>query len=116
MIMYGIPNCNTVQKATNWLKQHDVSFTFHDYKKNGISKKKLKEWCRHFGWENILNKKGTTWQELSDEEKNKITNDAAAIDLMAEKTSCIKRPIVEVDGKYLIRFNEEEYQQTILSK
>jgi Spx/MgsR family transcriptional regulator len=113
MVMYGIPNCNTVKKVSDWLKEHNVSFQFHDYKKEGISKKKLKEWCRHFGWENVLNKKGTTWQELSEEEKNLVSNEAAAIKLMCEKTSCIKRPITEVNGHYLIRFNEEEYKSAL---
>jgi len=69
--VYGIPNCNTVKKAIDWLKQNKLDFEFHDYKKKGISKEKLQEWSKHFGWENILNKKGTTWAKLSEEEKDK---------------------------------------------
>jgi arsenate reductase (glutaredoxin) len=112
--VYGIPNCNTVKKAIDWLKQNNLQYEFHDYKKLGITKDKLKEWSKHFGWENVLNKKGTTWAELTNEEKAVVTNEKAAINLMVDKTSSIKRPIIEANGKYLIRFNEEEYKDVLL--
>jgi len=70
------------EKAFTWLKANNVQFNFHNYKTDGISKKKLKEWCKHFGWENVLNKKSTTYKELSIEEQKAITNEAAAINLM----------------------------------
>jgi Spx/MgsR family transcriptional regulator len=114
MIVYGIPNCDSVKKAFTWLKENNVQFEFHNYKTDGISKQKLKEWCKHFGWQNVLNKKSTTYKELSIDEQEAITNEAAAINLMVDKTSSIKRPIVEFDGKYLMRFNEEEYHQQLL--
>ena len=114
MIVYGIPNCDTLKKATTWLKKNNIPFEFYDYKKQGISKKKLKEWCRYFGWENVLNKNSTTFKELNVEEQQAITNETVAINLMMDKTSCIKRPIVEFDGKYLIRFKEEEYKEALL--
>lgn len=116
MILYGIPNCNTVKKVIDWFKQNKLDFTFHNYKTEGISKKKLKEWCKHFGWQNVLNTNGTTWRDLSDEEKALITNEKTAIAFMFENTSAIKRPIVEADDKYLIRFKEEEYKQALLKK
>jgi arsenate reductase len=52
--VYGIPNCNTVKKAIDWLKEHNVEYEFHDYKVKGITATKLKQWTKHFGWENIL--------------------------------------------------------------
>jgi Spx/MgsR family transcriptional regulator len=114
--LFGIPNCNSVKKAIKWLKNNNVPYQFHDYKKEGITKKKLKEWCDYFGWEKVLNKAGTTWRELSEEEKNAVTTQQRAIDLMAEKTSSIKRPITEANGTCLIRFNEDEYRQVLLGE
>lgn len=114
MIVYGIPHCDTIKKAIIWLKKNNITFEFHNYKTEGISKKKLKEWCNYFGWENVLNKNSSTFKELDVEEQQAIINEAAAINLMMDKTSSIKRPIVEFDGKYLIRFKEEEYKQQLL--
>ena len=87
--VYGILNCNSVKKALDWLKNNNLPFEFHDYKKKGMTKKKLREWSKHFGWENILNKKGTTWAQLSDEEKEEITTESRAIDYLIENTSSI---------------------------
>ena len=112
--VYGIPNCNTVKKALDWLKQNNLQYEFHDYKKKGITKDKLLEWSAYFGWQNILNTKGTTWAQLSEEEKQKINTEKKAIAYLTENTSAIKRPIIEAGGKYLVRFNEEEYKTTLL--
>jgi arsenate reductase-like glutaredoxin family protein len=53
MILYGIKNCNTVKSAVEWLNKHKVEFTFHDYKKAGITEAKLSAWCKQVGWESL---------------------------------------------------------------
>ena len=114
--VYGIPNCNTVKKALDWLKEHQLAYAFHDYKKEGVTEEKLTEWSNHFGWETLINKNGTTWKALTDEEKNKVIDQSSAIKLMKEKTSVIKRPVIEARRKYLIRFDEQQYADTLLKK
>lgn len=114
MTVYGIPNCNTVKKATSWLTANGFDFEFHDFKKKGITEEKLAEWSKTFGWENVLNKKGTTWRKLSAEEQASVQDQATAIKVLKAYTSAIKRPIVEVNGKaILISFDEEAYQQAL---
>ncbi len=110
MIVYGIKNCNTVKTALDWLRTHNVEFEFHDYKTKGITKEKLKAWISQVGWESLVNKKGTTWRQLDEGIKTKITNAATAVDLMTDKTSVIKRPLLEKDGKVLtLGFDANEY-------
>lgn len=113
MKVYGITNCNTVKKGIEWLKQNKLEFEFHDYKKKGISREKLADWIKTFGWENLINKKGTTWRKLSPEEQQKVVDADSAIALMMEKPSVIKRPIIETEGKLLIGFDEEEYKSNL---
>ena len=36
MKLYGIPNCNTVKKARDWLDANNITYEFHDFKKQGI--------------------------------------------------------------------------------
>ena len=115
MIVYGIKNCNTVKSALDWLKEHRVTYDFHDYKSKGISEEKLKSWSRQVGWESLVNRKGTTWRQLPDSQKQKMTNQAAAIRLMMEKTSVIRRPLIEEKGKVLLLgFSAEEYEKALL--
>lgn len=114
--VYGIANCDTVKKALGWMKEHQLPYEFHDYKKQGITVAKLNKWCGHFGWETLVNKTGTTWKGLSESEKNLVIDQPSAVNLMMEKTSIIKRPIVEAGRKYLIRFDENLYAETLLKK
>lgn len=108
--VYGIPNCDTVKKATVWLKNKGIAYEFHDYKKLGINEAKLEEWLTQVSHETLINRKGTTFKGLSDDEKTKITDNPSAIALMLEKTSVIKRPIVESDKILAMGFKVEEYE------
>lgn len=111
-IVYGIKNCNTVKKALDWLQKHNVEFAFHDYKTKGIDPSKLKNWSGQIGWEKLVNKKGTTWRQLDEKIQNKITTEKAALALMQEKTSVIKRPLIERRNKVVaLGFDEAEYKQ-----
>ncbi len=114
MIVYGIKNCNTVKNALDWLNRHKVDYTFHDYKKSGVTDAKLKDWIKQVGWESLVNKRGTTWKQLDESVKDAVTNQAAAIALMKEKTSVIKRPLIEVEGKVIaLGFDEILYKEKI---
>lgn len=109
--VYGIPNCNTVKKSLDWLTQHKIDYQFHNYKKEGITPEKLKSWSKQVGWETLLNKKGTTWRGLDTTLQNTITNEKAAIGLMAASTSIIKRPVIERDDIIVtVGFDEKEYE------
>ena len=111
MIVYGIKNCDTVKKSLDWLKANQVDYEFHDYKTEGISKAKLKSWVKQVGMDTIFNKKSSTWRDLSDAEKANITTDEAAIALMAEKNSIIKRPVIEKDNKVVaVGYDEAAYK------
>jgi arsenate reductase len=107
--VYGISNCDTVKKALTWLKEYGVAYEFHDYKKRGISQEKLEEWLTQVSYEKLINRAGTTYKKLTDEEKKQIVDNASAVTLMLEKTSIIKRPIVESDKILTIGFKAEEY-------
>jgi arsenate reductase (glutaredoxin) len=109
LTIYGIPNCDTMKKAMTWLNMNKLSFAFHNYKTEGISKAKLEAWCKQAGWEVLLNKKSTTWRELPAAEQQKVTTQAAAIKLMMSQNSIIKRPVLEHPKGLLIGFKEEEY-------
>lgn len=109
--LYGIPNCNTVKKAIDWLKKNEIAFTFHDYKKKGISNQTLQKWIAEVGWERLVNKRGSTFKNLDDTLKLSINNADAAIALMMGKTSVIKRPIIENGNKIVtIGFDEKEFE------
>ncbi len=107
--IYGIPNCDTMKKARKWLEKNNLNYEFHDYKKQGVPKSNLEKWVKKSGWENVLNKRGTTWRKLPDEVKNSI-NATTSIQIMLDSPSIIKRPILENGKTVLVGFKADEYQ------
>ncbi len=108
MILYGIPNCDTVKKARTWLGGQGLAYTFHDYKKAGADPAKLAAWCEAAGWEKVLNRAGTTFKKLPDADKADL-DAAKAVAVMAANPSCIKRPILEHPGGLLVGFKPDEW-------
>lgn len=108
LILYGIPNCDTVKKARTWLDGRELAYTFHDYKKAGADAAKLAVWCDAAGWDKVLNRAGTTFKKLPDADKAELDL-AKAVAVMAANPSCIKRPVVEHSGGILVGFKEAEW-------
>ncbi|WP_137938388.1 ArsC family reductase [Chitinivorax sp. B] len=111
MKIYGIPNCNTVKKAREWLAANQIDIPFHDFKKAGVTEAMLSDWLKQVSWEKLVNRQGTTWRQLSDEQKATVNNEQSAIALMLDKSSVIKRPVLEANGKLYLGFDEQTYQQ-----
>lgn len=109
VILYGIPNCDTVKKARVWLDAQGIEYTFHDYKKAGADAVKLAAWCDAKGWETVLNRAGTTFKKLPDQDKAGL-GQGKAIALMLDQPSMIKRPVVEHDGGLLVGFKPVEWE------
>jgi Spx/MgsR family transcriptional regulator len=108
VVIYGIPNCDSIKKTIDWLNENQITFHFHNYKKLGIEKSTLKKWCMLVGWEKLLNKKGTTWKKIQPEYQDVEINEAIAIEIMLQNNSIIKRPVVAFNNKLLVGFNENE--------
>ena len=109
-ILYGINNCDTIKKTKKWLKEHDITFDFHDYRKNGIDSSLVKMLMDQLGWENIINKRGLTYRQLSAEQKDNLT-ETSSIAILVEYPAMIKRPILKKDGQLFIGFNQDEYSE-----
>lgn len=115
LILYGIPNCNTVKKARDWLKSNGVDYTFYDFKKLGVGQQLLENWLGQLPHEKLINRTGLSWRGLDDAIKASIIDNASARALMQAKTSLIKRPIAEKNGKILhLGFDEAAYKELFL--
>ena len=111
MKVYGIKNCNTVKKALDWLGENKIEYEFHDFKKSGISELKIEEWASKLDWESLMNKRGTTWKQLDSTLQLAADSKAEAFKLMQEKTSIIKRPVIETERGILLGFDDAAYKK-----
>ena len=112
MILYGIPNCDTIKKARKWLTDQGVPYEFYDYKKLGVDDSLLREWIAKVGWEVLLNRRGTTWRKLSPEQRENI-DEESAIKFMLSSPSLIKRPVLIKDNLILVGFDENKYMDLV---
>ncbi|WP_188150180.1 ArsC family reductase [Teredinibacter waterburyi] len=106
--LYGIKNCDTVKKARKWLESHSIAYDFNDFRVQSMSADKLQAWLDKVGAEVLINRRSTTWKQLSSDEKSKL--DQGSWSIVLANPTLIKRPVLEYgDGKLLIGFNEEDY-------
>lgn len=110
--LYGIRNCDTVKKARAWLDERDIAYSFHDYKTVGIERECLAQWSAELGWENLLNRAGTTFRKLPESGKTAL-NESKAIGLMLAQPSMIKRPVLDLGKTRLIGFQPEVYRRAM---
>ena len=107
-IVYGIANCDTIKKVRNWLGSRDIAYVFHDYRKHGLDAKLLQSLESALGWENMLNRRGTTWRKLPESVKNNIDRDTA-LKVMLDNPAIIKRPIVANEQQFFAGFDEQQF-------
>nr|WP_229428575.1 ArsC family reductase [Microvirga pudoricolor] len=107
-LLYGIKNCDTMKKARAWLDAAGVPYVFHDYRSQGIDRARLEGWARQVGWETLLNRSGTTFRKLPDDEKDGL-DERKALSLMLEHPSLIKRPVLDRQGQVIVGFKPETY-------
>ena len=108
LVMYAIPNCDTVKRARDWLAGHKIPHAFHDYKKAGVDRAVLEQWVYEHGWVFVINRAGTTFKKLPDADKGNL-DASKAIDLMLAQPSMIKRPILDLGERRIVGFKPEVY-------
>jgi Spx/MgsR family transcriptional regulator len=110
--LYGIPNCDTIKKARAWLEGRGVEYRFHDYKRDGIDESRLRGWVDELGWEALVNRRGTTWRRLPEEVREQMDTEAA-IRIMLETPSIIRRPVLDTGQLRHLGFSETDYERLL---
>ena len=115
--LHGIKNCDTMKKARAWLDARGIAYAFHDYKAAGIDRATLEAWVQQLGWEPLLNRAGTTFRALPDDQKQNL-DATKAIALMLAQPAMIKRPVLVIGAlpagtKLLAGFKPEQYEAAL---
>ena len=110
--LYGIPNCDTVRKAKNWLTKNNIDYRFHDFRKDGLQDSTLDSWLKQLELSKIVNKRSTSWKQLSDNEKQAVLDENLDLvkNILMQHPTLIKRPVLEANTNVTCGFNNDEYQ------
>jgi arsenate reductase (glutaredoxin) len=108
MILYGIKNCDTVKKARAWLSAEGIEYRFHDFRADGLDAAMLETFAQAAGWEVLLNRRGTSWRALSEEQRADVDR-GKALALMLAHPALIKRPVLCAGSKVVVGFTPGSY-------
>ena len=108
--LYGIKNCDTVKKARKWLDNRGVEYQFHDFRSDGLVADSVQEWLDELGWETLVNKRSTSWKQLSPEVRNGMNAESAKAAIMDQPT-LIKRPLLDTGHSRFTGFSQQNYEK-----
>lgn len=111
MILYGLKNCDSCRKARKWLDANTLEYDFIDLREDPPSVNTLKAWHAALG-AGLLNRRGTTWRQLSDAEKARAENALPA--LLRDHPALIKRPVIVNEHKLLSGFDENTWRKALM--
>ncbi len=114
VILYGIPNCDTMKKTRKWLDANSVDYVFHDYKKLGIDKTLAKRFIAEVPLETLINKRGTTWRKLPSAQQESLDT-TTAVDIICNNPSIVRRPLIQNGSQWLAAYDETQLR-TLLAK
>ncbi|MBT4691514.1 MAG: Spx/MgsR family RNA polymerase-binding regulatory protein [Rhodospirillaceae bacterium] len=106
--VYGLQNCDTCRKAKKWLEGEGIVFEFYDLRKSPIDAETLTDWLAAIGADKLINRRGTTWRELTEGQKG-ATGDAL-VSLLLEQPAILKRPIFVTNDGVSVGFDEAQKQ------
>jgi Spx/MgsR family transcriptional regulator len=109
--LYGIKNCDSVRKARKYLDTHQIGYTFIDFRETPVSEETIRQWLDQTDLKTLLNTRGTTYRTLKLKEKN--LTDEEKIGWLAKENMLIKRPVIVLDKKVIIGYNESEYSEKL---
>lgn len=102
--IYGLKNCDTCKKAIKWLDAENIDYQFIDIRNPAPDAETLKLWLAEIGEKTLINRRSTSWRNLSDEQKNSST-DAEFLTLIADNSTLIKRPVFVKNSQISVGFN-----------
>lgn len=95
-----------MKKAFTWLNNNGIEYAFFDYKKETLEEDQFKFWLTKIPLEQIVNKQGTTFKKLTEEQKKDLQNSETAFEVIKRNTSVIKRPLIEINDQVFVGFDE----------
>ena len=106
--LYGIPNCDTVRKARKWLTDNGIDHQFIDVRENTPPKSQIGQWVAFLGAAKMVNKRGTTWKNLSGADRAEAeSGDTTAV--LLDNPTLIKRPVLEYGDVLDVGFSVDAY-------
>lgn len=107
--LYGIKSCDTVRKARRWLDQHNIEYSYHDLREDGLSRARASAWLTELGQDGLLNRRSATWKTLPAELREGM-DERRALAAILDHPTLIRRPVLDTGSEVHTGFTHERYQ------
>ena len=108
--IYGIANCDTIRKTRQWLDRHQIAYHFVDVREHLPTPAKMSLWLEKVGAEQLVNRRSTTWRNLTDSAREALARGDAQ-QVLLDHPTLIKRPLLELGSEIIVGFSADHYQQ-----
>ena len=103
LTVYGIKQCDSCRKALKWLSGQGIEHRFHDLRTDGLSADLLQNWLDSPFAGKLVNRRSTTWRQLSDEQRQ--SEGAVLLQLLLQHPTLVKRPVFVTNEIIAIGFD-----------
>ena len=104
-----------MKKARHWLTSNQLEYEFHDVRVAGLSVELLENFAaRVDDWQCLLNKKSTSWRELSSQQQHLAMTVENALPLIVAHPTLLKRPVLDSGTHLFIGFDVDIYERNLL--
>jgi len=110
--IYGIKQCDTCRKALKWADAQGIEHRFHDFRVDGLDRDQLQSWLDSPFSDQLVNRRSTTWRQLSDEQRQ-LQGDEQ-LQLLLDNPTLIKRPVFVDDDIVAVGFKPKELGDKLL--
>lgn len=108
LMLYVIKSCDTCRKARKALDDKGLAYRVHDLREDGLSAGLLEELLERVALLTLLNKRSTTWRNLSDAEKAS-SGDGEIRKLLLTHPTLIKRPVLDTGEEIRVGYRDGDY-------
>ncbi|MEJ2601744.1 MAG: Spx/MgsR family RNA polymerase-binding regulatory protein [Gammaproteobacteria bacterium] len=106
--LYGLKSCDSCRRARDWFADNGIEVAFHDVRDDGITIQMLERWADRVKWQALLNKRSLTWRRIPELDRQNLSREAA-VALMLDNPTLIKRPVIETPKQMIVGFDAEAY-------
>lgn len=88
----GIRACDRCRDALRWLADHEIEFEWRDLREVPPNRTEVATWLRQAGEQQMVNRRSTSWRNLSDDERP-AAGKAVSASLLVKHPLLIRRPL-----------------------
>jgi arsenate reductase (glutaredoxin) len=106
--LYGIANCDKVRAARRYLDQRAIDYRFCDLRAEPPGADQWATWLAALGSERLVNRRSTTWKQLSASQQAAVlAGDAVAV--LQTHPTLMQRPLLVLGNQYHVGFAVPDY-------